>query len=631
MQAVLKAFLALALAVLCVPALALTNGDLFTWASANYPGVFSGTPVGGRYEQYDYMYYPSGNYLAVDDLDDVYVLGPVSGNNIMYVGNAATFAPTVLAWQATQPRTAYRGEVLISAWNADGSVASIQDFVAFTRYVINRWSMYQNYGAYPIGKPPAGAQIGSDIAPQNVDGTNYIRIDVPKNQPFYFTALWKAAVIGTVFMRADAQGDGYLITGSQPQKLELPYDFARSEFQQALRQATGATLTPQAQGLLAQATAAINAADSAATGSARALASYTALESIMPLKEQLLIDASNKAILAAGQRSDFELNYEGFQSWTYDTTLPGYTAAKEAGFKSVYTVVDWPHISPSPDVYDFSSLDRAIQRALALGFKIGININRNKAAMPAWAANYSFEQRKKLYRQLAKMVVARYGSQVSTYYPAGEMELQIDGLTLAQAAELANQSLEGAREAAPGVPFGYYVSASAYVGYQMNAGPTADYLSGLDVIKYMVRNGTHFDFIGLQMQYGTTFAPIDLQRFQEVVLDVHKLAKVPIYMGETGASSMTEDYGIPAQFHWRGGLTRQSQYEWADGTLRSLYALPFVKAYYWVHLDPDNNDNGSDYLSTLVGTGFVSGTDAVKKVQTAFKDFMAQVTAMPLQ
>lgn len=630
MRAIRNFLLSLVLLTSWTSSFAITHGELFTWAAATYPAYFPGTPQADQILQYDYRYYSSGNYLAVGDDDGVYVLGPISGNQIARVGALADFAPAVLAWEATQPVSAYKSKVLIRAWNPNGSEASIQDFVNFTHYVMNRWNHYANFGIFPMGKAPATAQIGSQISPTNIDGINYIVMEVPKNDRFYFTALWKAPVIGTVFMRADAEGSGYVITGDQPLKLNLPYDFAVSEYQQALRLPGAASPTPATQLMLTQAAAAIEAARNAPAGSAKALASYTALSSAMPLKEHLVLDASAAWLAANGRRSDFELNYEGFGSWTVPQYAASFNSAKDAGFTSVYTTVPWGIISPAPGVYDFSLLDYQISDAEAKGFKIGMNINTSyKDALPGWAQGLDFEALKALYFENARQVVARYGSRISVYYPAGEFEFgAAHGVTIAQAAEFVRQSLNGARAAAPGMQFGYYSSASSFVSYQMNVVQTPTF-SGLDLIAYMVRNNIHNDFIGLEMQYGTTFAPIDLQRFQEVLQDTYKIAQVPIYLGETGYSSMTEDYGIPASFYWHDGLTRQSQYEWADGTLRILYAMPFVKAYYWVHLDADNDDRGSDYLSGLVGTSFVNAnTGAIKKVQSAFKNFTTQVNGM---
>jgi hypothetical protein len=619
----------LSLAAVVAASFAITSGELFTWAQATYADLFAGQPVAGRYEQYDYRAFPTGNYVAVDDSGTVSVLGPVSDNVILPVGKLSDFAAQVTAWEATQPASAYRGQVLIQAWNPDGSQATIQDFVNFTHYTINRWSMYSNYGLFPMGQPPASAQIGSDISLQNVDGIDFIAMDVPKNQTFYFTALWKAPAIGTVFMRADAQGAGYLIDGVQPQTLELPYDFALSEYEQARKLLAAAPPSAQAQALAAQAAAAVDAARNAPTASARAVASYTALSFVMPLKERLVLDASNAAIVAKGRRADFELNYEGFASWTDDRFVAGYASAADAGFSSVLTNIDWRAVSPSRGVYDFAALDYQVARANALGFKVALNVNLNVPSMPDWEQALPFDQLKAVYYEQARVAVSHFGASVARYYVASELELQTGQLTIDQGAELARQSLAGARDAAPGTPFGIYVSASAYVPYQMNVGANPSYRSGYDFMQYLADHGIRFDFMGLEMQYGTTFAPIDLQRFQQVLQETYDKLKLPIYMGETGYSSMTSDYGIASSFGWHDGLTEQSQADWADGTLRALYALPFVKGYYWVHLDADNNDYGSDYLSTLVGTGLLTASGSVKKVQAAFKAFDQQIKGLP--
>jgi len=535
---------------------------------------------------------------------------------------AEGYGPAAVILCAPRPAVVDKGQLLIQAWNPNGTAATITDFVNFTHYVTSRWSIYENYGVFPIGKAPATPQIGSSVYPANIGGVEYVAMDVPANQPFYFTAPWKAVAIGTVYMRADNAGTGFVTSISQPRILELPYEFALAEYQKArtLLPATG-SLSPEAQTLLAQATAAIDAAKSAASGAARALAAYNALSFVMPLKERLVLDASNTSISIGGRRGDFDLNYEGFGSWTDARYAPGYVLAKDAGFQSVYTTVDWNVTSPTRGAYNFSSLDYQIDQAQKLGFKVALQVNPNVGNLPAWAKSLSFTDLKTVYHENARIVVARYGSRVSLYYACGELELASDPLTLDQLAELARQSLSGARAAIPAMPFGIYVSASHYVGYQMNPGPNASYYSGLDLLGYLSRNNINFDFVGLEMQYGTVFAPVDLQRFQEVLQDVHDVAKVPIYMGETGYSSKTEDYGIAASFFWHNGFTEQAQYEWADGTLRMLYAMPYVKGYYWVHVDPDDFDYGSDFLSSLVGTNHVRADGSVKKVHSAFKDF----------
>jgi hypothetical protein len=169
--------------------------------------------------------------------------------------------------------------------------------------------------------------------------------------------------------------------------------------------------------------------------------------------------------------------------------------------------------------------------------------------------------------------------------------------------------------------FGIYVSASAYVSYQMNPVQNANYVSGWDLMSYLSKTNTKFDFLGLEMQHGTVFAPLDLQRFQEVLLDFYAATGIPIHIGETGYSSRSENYGSPAQFYWHGGLTEDAQAEWADGTLRIAYGLPFVAGYYWVHLDPDDDDYGQNFLSSLVGSGLFRSGGAAKRSYGLFQSF----------
>ena len=86
---------------------AVTNNQVFTFAVANYPSLFSGTPTGGpitlQGKQYDYRYYPtSKNYLAVSN-GEVFLMGPATGGAISDIGPVATFDSSITSWQAKQP------------------------------------------------------------------------------------------------------------------------------------------------------------------------------------------------------------------------------------------------------------------------------------------------------------------------------------------------------------------------------------------------------------------------------------------------------------------------------------------------------------------------------------------------
>lgn len=519
-----------------------------------------------------------------------------------------------------------KGKILIRVWRQDGSEGSVDDFVKATRYLNDKWSMYSNYGFYKLGQMPGTPQVGGNVYTSNVSGTNYITFDIPSAQSYYFTSLWVAPNIGTVFMHADNDGLGYSVTSKRNQFIELPFAFVATEYAQVRTLSSSNALSANLQAELITAKQAVDKVNAATSASERAVVSYQALGLILTLKEKIVLELSNQMIAKNKNRTDFDMNYEGFSSWIDTRHVDGYKKAKEAGFQTVLTNVDWKRISPNKGTFDFSYLDYEVEQAIKLGYKVALNIH-NAASYPDWTKTLSHEELKSIYFDNARAAVAHFGDKISWYYVASEVELETNGRMLKQLGDLAEASLNGARAASPKLPFGIYISASAYVAYQMNPNGVPSHFAGSEVMRYLVRRDIKFDFVGLEMQYGTTFAPIDLQRFQQVISDFWKIARVPIYMGETGYSSKTEDYGIASNFYWHSGFNQQSQYDWADGTLRILYAMPNVKGYYWVHLDPDNYDYGSDYLSTLIGTNLLRGDGRVKSVFSAFKNFNAEVTS----
>lgn len=68
---------------------------LFDWAERNYPEFFPSHEVNRRFEAYTYRWYPgTGNYVGIAG-HDVYVLGPLSNDELLRVGSLADFAPLV--------------------------------------------------------------------------------------------------------------------------------------------------------------------------------------------------------------------------------------------------------------------------------------------------------------------------------------------------------------------------------------------------------------------------------------------------------------------------------------------------------------------------------------------------------
>ncbi len=87
-----KLFLVLILGINSTAALAISKAELFDYAQANYPSIFSGTATPGFYLQYTYQYYPgSGTYLAVDNNDKIFMKGPFTHDAISEVGTVADY------------------------------------------------------------------------------------------------------------------------------------------------------------------------------------------------------------------------------------------------------------------------------------------------------------------------------------------------------------------------------------------------------------------------------------------------------------------------------------------------------------------------------------------------------------
>lgn len=88
-------------------AVTVTNNQVFAFAVANYPSLFSGTPTGGlitfQGKQYDYRIYPtSQNILAVAN-GEIYLLGPVTSGALSDIAPVAALNSPITSWQATQP------------------------------------------------------------------------------------------------------------------------------------------------------------------------------------------------------------------------------------------------------------------------------------------------------------------------------------------------------------------------------------------------------------------------------------------------------------------------------------------------------------------------------------------------
>jgi len=518
--------------------------------------------------------------------------------------------------------------LLIEAYDQYGDTIGISGFNALTTHVAStRWSIFENYGVFPLETPPTVSSAGSCAFSVTINEHDYVAMTVPSNQPLYFTCLWMAKGIGTVMMHADNLGQGFVLEENQSFVIELPYEFALSEhremeqiFTNAL--ASGHNFSADIIQRIELANSSLTVVEQTSDPTQRAIASYDVLSSILLIKEDLVLEISESKIEQTGYRSDFILNYNGFGSWTNEDFRPQYFSVQEAGFTSVYLTVDWKQVVPEQGIYDFYLLDWEINLAISLGFDVHIQVMPSVGSLPDWTKELSFEDLKTFYYENAQNIVNRYKDKVALFYAIGEAELNTRGYEIAHLTELVDQSLKGARSVAPEKPFGVFLNAPAYIGYQMHPPEEPEFVSTWDLIENLIEQDLEIDFFGVQMQYGTIFASIDLQRIQKILLDLYELTHKPIYISEATYSSKTEDYGIETSSYWHDGLSQHTQAEYAEGLLKIAYANHFIKGLSWTHMDPDDNDYGSDFLTSLIGTSLFSADNVKKLAYFVFNNFV---------
>ena len=104
------------------------RATLLAWAESTYKDYFHGAASDGKYGPYDYRFYAAtGNYIGFD-VDKVYVLGPLTDNELVLVGTLAHFACIILPncglSNTTQPTSSWvtTGNVhnLLKTWAAGG-------------------------------------------------------------------------------------------------------------------------------------------------------------------------------------------------------------------------------------------------------------------------------------------------------------------------------------------------------------------------------------------------------------------------------------------------------------------------------------------------------------------------------
>lgn len=121
---------------------------MLAWAQMAYPQFFAGPQQDGNYEIYSYRYYPTtGNYIGVSGTS-VYVLGPVSGSQILHVGTFDDFACRIYPSDCVPPAQTWVADIggapLKSPATADfepGNTFTMEGWVFVNERLPHAWLM----------------------------------------------------------------------------------------------------------------------------------------------------------------------------------------------------------------------------------------------------------------------------------------------------------------------------------------------------------------------------------------------------------------------------------------------------------------------------------------------------------
>ena len=127
---------------------------LLNWAEATYPALFPGPKSNLTQAPYEYRYYPeTGNYAGVAG-DDVYILGPVSGNALQRVGTRDDFRCAVL------PSTCDGAGYGRAGWSA--ALSTLQHGVSGVVSIVNERTLRITNFNYDGRGPLVWVYLGAD-------------------------------------------------------------------------------------------------------------------------------------------------------------------------------------------------------------------------------------------------------------------------------------------------------------------------------------------------------------------------------------------------------------------------------------------------------------------------------------
>lgn len=181
----------------------LTATALFNWAQSAFPHFFGGSSVNGTVGAFTYRYYyGTDTYLAVDTWGDVYVLGPLSDYDLLYVAPLSAFTCSVYASACEIPGNTSTGYSL----SAGNYVTSSIDYAGDTDWFAISLTAGRTYTFDLQGAPSGSGTLGDPILRlMNASGLQITsNDDINGSSNRESRIVYTPAVSGTFYLSAEA-------------------------------------------------------------------------------------------------------------------------------------------------------------------------------------------------------------------------------------------------------------------------------------------------------------------------------------------------------------------------------------------------------------------------------------------
>ncbi len=498
------------------------------------------------------------------------------------------------------------------------------------------------YGVFPLADLPlpipTQASVGLFRAASHpeTDRAQWLPyFSVPPGEAVFLMLPWEVPGAGTFPLRADNGGEGFSLSEGEVVTINLVYELAETEYRRTVElrssyTAQGEEFSAAVIDGLMLAAESLAAARGETDEAQRAIDSYEVLRQSILARESMTLEAAGRGIAtrkdeltvvvqdAAGDpvpgagvslrqtHADFVLGQFGeLPLYAY---LPAtYKACKEIGFEYLFRIDYWSRVSPARGVYDFSEVDRGLERARVEGWDAVAGLAwLGPDNVPTWAENLEFSEFKQSLREVVKAYVGHLDGKVKYLHVAMEPTIQtivgsryVDvelesgystGVQYAELVELVRTVFEAAREVDSDILLGYTVD-SDYGYARLNPSSFGAWPCPYSFLKSVLEAGVSPDYIGLSLYPALGALPLDLSTVAADIQAYHDLSGLPVMIVEmTSYPSRTEDYGLTGpvpNYYWHEHMTRQAQTDWDTSVFKIAMGLPYVFGLMMTHGGPD--------------------------------------------